>query len=175
MDVLISFFTPFFLLFSFITSQLLHYIRTIAILVSFVIPTTIITLVHHLSLPIYIYNTYNFSPVFLPLCVFSMRGNTSGNWCISHNVRIYCNAFLLYYSLLFLLNYQFIYDNKSASPSSWKQTSGNFYQDPTGSSAHANVMLVYWWAGGVEPEPPGPTPGNNGKSMPLWFFMRRII
>lgn len=71
--------------------------------------------------------------------------------------------------------YQYIYDNKSASSSSWKQTSGNFYQDPTGSAAHANVMLVYWWAGGVEPEPPGPTPGNNGKGMPLWFFMRRII
>lgn len=108
--VLISFLTPFFLLFSFITSRLLHYIRTIAIPVSFIIPTAIITLVHHLFPPIYIYNTYNFSLAFLLLCVFSMRGNTSGNWCISHNVRIYCNAFLLYYSLLFLLNYQFIYD-----------------------------------------------------------------
>jgi len=45
-----SFLTPFFLLFSFITRQLLHYIRTIAIPVSFIIPTTIITLVHHLFL-----------------------------------------------------------------------------------------------------------------------------
>ena len=98
MDVLISFLTPFFLLFSFITRQPLHYIRTIAIPVSFIIPTTIVTLVHHLPLPIYIYNTYNFSPAFLPLYVFSMRGNTFENWRIVHNTRIYCNAFLLYYS-----------------------------------------------------------------------------
>ena len=73
--------------------------------------------------------------------------------------------------------YQFIYDNKSADPSSWSQPSGNFYQDPTGAEEHANVMLAYWWAGGVEPEPPGPgpTPGGKRKSMPLWFFMRRVI
>ena len=98
MDVLISFLTPFFLLFSFITSRLFHCIRTITIPVSFVIPTAIITLVHYLFPPIYIYNTYNFSPAFLLLCVFSMRDNTSENWHISHNARIYCNAFLLYYS-----------------------------------------------------------------------------
>ena len=48
-----SFLTPFFLLFSFITSRLLHYIRTIAIPVSFVIPTAIITLMHYLFLHLY--------------------------------------------------------------------------------------------------------------------------
>lgn len=67
--------------------------------------------------------------------------------------------------------YTFIYNNRDKAPTSWNQTSGNFYQDPTGDEAHGNLMLAYWWAGGVKPEPP--TPGKNGKKMPLWMFLRK--
>lgn len=66
--------------------------------------------------------------------------------------------------------YDFIYKNASLSPTSWQQVSGNFYQDPTGEGAHANLMLAYWWAGGVEPEPPTQ---KKKKGMPLWMFLKK--
>lgn len=91
-DVLISFFTPFFLFFSFITRQLLHYIRTFAIPVSFVIPTTIITLVHYLFPPIYIYNTYNFR--LLSCCYASFQ-------CVAIHLEI--GAYLIMYAYTAML------------------------------------------------------------------------
>lgn len=67
--------------------------------------------------------------------------------------------------------YTFIYNNRDKAPTSWKQTSGNFFQDPTGDEAHGNLMLAYWWAGGIKPEPP--KPGKNGNKMPLWMLLRK--
>lgn len=68
--------------------------------------------------------------------------------------------------------YEFIYENAYLAPESWNQTSGNYYQDPLSKAALANVMLVYWWAGGVEPDAPD-KPSKKKKGMPLWMYLRK--
>lgn len=68
--------------------------------------------------------------------------------------------------------YQFIYENAYLDVSSWQQVSGNFFQDPTGKEAHNNLMLAYWWAGGVEPDAPD-KPSKKKKGMPLWMYLRK--
>lgn len=72
--------------------------------------------------------------------------------------------------------YQFIYDHKDSKLEDWTESSGNYYQDPTGDAAHNNLMIAYFWAGGAEPKPPTPdppTPSSKSKSMPLWMFLKR--
>ena len=65
--------------------------------------------------------------------------------------------------------YDFIYKNASKQPATWKASGGNYYQDPLGDDAYNNVMCVYWWAGGVEPE----QPTKKKKGMPLWMFLKK--
>ena len=66
-------------------------------------------------------------------------------------------------------DYDFIYKNASKQPATWKASGGNYYQDPLGDDAYNNVMCVYWWAGGVEPE----QPTKKKKGMPLWMFLKK--